>query len=162
MSLFEMLRGLQGAGIRFVVVGGVAAVAHGSNRVTVDLDVCYDTSPENRERLAGVLARWHAYPREVEPGLPFAMDARTLESMEVLTLTSDAGPIDLFQRVSGVGDYAACREAGEEAVVDDLRFSVLNLAALIASKRAAGRPRDMEALRELEALQELKTKDRSS
>ena len=156
MSLLGMIRGLIEGNVRFVVVGGVAASAHGSARVTVDLDICYDTAAGNREALARVLAGWRAYPREVERGLPFAMDARTLGDMEVLTLASDAGPIDVLQRVPGVGDYAACVKAGEEVVVDGLRFTVLSLPALIASKKAAGRPRDLEALYELEALEELR------
>lgn len=153
-----MIRELLDANVRFVVIGGVAAAAHGSARVTLDLDVCYDASDENREALARVLAGWHAYPRDVEPGLPFAMDARTLRDTEVLTLTSDAGPIDLFQSVPGVGDYTACRAVGEEVTVDGLGFTVLSLPALIASKRAAGRPRDLDALRELEALDELRSR----
>lgn len=155
MTLFEMIRALLDARVRFVVIGGVAASAHGSARVTVDLDICYDTTADNREALARVLAGWHGYPRGIEPGLPFRMDARTLANAEILTLTTDAGPIDLLQRVAGVGDYAACVAVGEEVSVEGLRFIVLGLPALIASKRAAGRPRDLEALRELEALEEM-------
>lgn len=160
MTLFDTIGALLEAGVRFVVVGGVAAVAHGSVRVTVDLDICYDTAPENREALARLLAGWRAYPRGIDPGLPFRMDARTLANAEILTLATDAGPIGVFHRVAGVGDYAACLALGEEVSAEGLRFIVLGLSALIASKRAAGRPRDLEALRELEALEELRHHER--
>ena len=56
MSLLGMVRGLSGAAIRYVVIGGVAGTAHGSVRVTDDLDICYESSDENRTRLARLLA----------------------------------------------------------------------------------------------------------
>jgi predicted nucleotidyltransferase len=156
MSLFGMVRGLNEAGVRYVVIGGVAGVAHGSSRVTNDLDICYDSLEDNRERLAALLGEWNAYLRDVDAGLPFILDARTLADSAVLTLSTREGELDVFAWVNGVGDYAACRARSESVKVDDLTIAVLDLPALIATKRAAGRPKDIEALRELEALLELK------
>ena len=65
MSLLGMIQGLNRAGIRYVVIGGVAATAHGSVRVTDDLDICFESSKENREKLAEVLRTWRAYLRKV-------------------------------------------------------------------------------------------------
>ena len=62
MSFASMLQGLTRARVRFVVVGGVAAAAHGSAQVTNDLEICYDTAPDNIARLAALLAEWDAYP----------------------------------------------------------------------------------------------------
>jgi predicted nucleotidyltransferase len=159
MSLLGLVRGLEGAGIRYVVIGGVAGTVHGSVHVTDDLDICYDCSPENRVRLTELLAGWKAYPRGIEPGLPFIMDAVTLRNAEVLTLTTSEGHLDLFQRVAGVGDYAACLARSEVVEVGEIRFMALDLPALIDAKRAAGRRKDVEHLRELEALLELRRKD---
>jgi predicted nucleotidyltransferase len=58
--------------------------------------------------------------------------------------------------VQGVGGYEECKARSEEVEVEGIRFSVLDLAALIDAKRAAGRPRDMEHLKELEAIRELR------
>ncbi len=156
MSLFGMIRGLNKASVRFVVIGGVAGVAHGSSRVTNDLDICYDLASDNRTQLAQLLIDWETYLRGVEAGLPFILDARTLADSAVLTLITREGDLDIFARVEGVGDYAACRARSESVLVEDLEFAVLDLPALIAAKRAASRPKDIEALRELEALLELK------
>lgn len=153
-----MVTGLVHAGVRFVVIGGVAATAHGSRRVTNDLDICYDPTPDNRARLAGLLAAWHAYPRGVESGLPFVMDAVTLHRSPILTLTTDEGDLDCLDEVKGVGPYPAVADASESVTVADVTFLVLRLPALIKAKRATGRPRDREALLELEALSELKRK----
>lgn len=154
MSLLSMAEGLSEAGVRFVVIGGVAAAAHGSTRVTEDLNICYDTSDENRRCLAALLQEWNAYLRGAEPELTFIMDETTLRNAEILTLSTDRGALDVLQRVSGVGDYAACMRRSERIKMDGFVLCVLDLDALIDSKRAAGRPKDIEQLRELEAIRE--------
>jgi hypothetical protein len=155
-----MLQGLSKADVRFVVVGGVAAAAHGSAHVTNDLDVCYDTVPDNIARLAALLAKWDAYPRGVEQGLPFFMDERQLRTTPLMTLTTREGNLDVLDRVAGVGDYAKALEQSVEFEAFGVRFATLDLPALIKVKRAAGRPRDMAQLPELEALAALRRKAR--
>jgi len=154
MRLTEILRGLHDAQVECVVVGGVAANLLGSPRITGDLDICYDPTPENRERLAPLLAGWHAYLRGVEPGLPFTMDARMLRDCPVMTLVTDLGDLDVMDRVAGIGEYPAVRSASAEHCLQGIHLRVLTLDALIAAKRAAGRRKDREALLELEALRE--------
>ena len=152
MSFASMLRGLQSASIRFVVVGGLAATAHGSRRVTDDVDICYDTGDTNVERLASLLVKWKAYPRGIEEGLPFFMDARQFRTTPVMTLTTSQGFIDVLDMVKGVGDYEKCRDRSVQVEAFDIRFRVLDLPALIDAKRATGRPKDIDQLPELEAL----------
>ncbi|MEO7823314.1 MAG: hypothetical protein ABIS15_06895 [Gemmatimonadaceae bacterium] len=157
MSFESMLRGLTARKIRFVVVGGVAAAAHGSSRVTNDLDICYDAGQkENLVALGSLLAAWKAYPRGVDPGLPFIMDDRTLFGAPILTLTTVEGDIDVMDRIAGVGDYATVKKHSEKIEAFDVSFRILELPWLIKAKRAAGRPRDFEHLPELEALLELR------
>jgi hypothetical protein len=156
MSLLGMVAGLGRAGVPFVVVGGVAATAHGSARVTDDLDVCYDTAPASLDKLARLLRDWRAYPRGIEPGLPFVMDAHTLRAAPVLTLETSEGRFDLLDVVAGVGNYSACLAASEsiDVTIDGqpVRFRALTLDALIRAKRATGRRKDIDHLVELEAI----------
>ena len=152
MSFEGVLRGLTRERISFVVVGGVAAAAHGATRLTNDIDICYDTEEKNLRALAKLLERWRAYPRGVETGLPFIMDERTLRAAPVLTLTTAEGDVDVMDRVSGVGDYKSARAHSEEVEAFGLHFRILDLPTLIRAKRSAGRPRDFEHLPELEAL----------
>ena len=153
MSFASMLSGLTKKKVRFVVVGGVAAAAHGSSRVTNDLDICYDAeSVANIGALASVLAGWKAYPRGIEAGLPFIMDDRTLRNAPILTLTTSEGDIDVMDRIAGVGPYDSVRRHSERISALGVRFRVLDLPSLIKAKRAAGRPRDFDHLPELEAL----------
>ena len=159
MSFATMLGGLTRKKVKFVVIGGVAAAAHGSSRVTNDLDICYDAADAtNVGTLADLLAQWRAYPRGVQEGLPFIMDERTLRGAPVMTLTTSEGDIDVMDRVAGVGDYDAVRKHSEKISALGVSFRVLDLPSLIKAKRAAGRPRDFDHLPELEALLELRRK----
>lgn len=159
MSLAGMWEQLACEGVRFVVVGGVAAAAQGSARQTKDLDICYDPAPENVERLVRILNAWNAHlrlPDGLGAALPFTIDARTFRESPVLTLATDHGWIDVMDRVLGVGDYAAVLAQSESYRVGEVELRVLSLDALIASKRAAGRDHDREHVIELEALRVLK------
>jgi hypothetical protein len=79
-------------------------------------------------------------------------DERTLARGLNFTLTTSLGDIDLLGEIAGGGTYASL---AEHAVVLDLyghRCLCLDLPKLIEVKRAAGRPKDFEAIAELEAL----------
>ena len=158
MSLESILAGLNADGISYVVVGGVAANALGSARITFDVDICYATDDENRRRLARRLRAWHAYLRGVEAGLPFELDARTLRDVPLLTLVSDEGDLDVMDRIAGVGEFVEVLKQSEPATLFGQPARILTLDALIAAKRATGRRKDQEALLELEALREKRRK----
>jgi predicted nucleotidyltransferase len=147
-----LLRLLVQGDVRFIVVGGVAAVIHGSARLTLDVDVVYDRAPDNIERLAAVLAPRRPYLRGAPPGLPFAWDAPTIRRGLNFTLTTDLGDLDLLGEVAGGGSYADLLPHAAQVAMEDLRFLCVDLATLIRLKRAAGRPKDLEAVAELELL----------
>lgn len=154
-----MWEGLARANVRFVVIGGVAATAQGSARITEDLDVCYDPAPDNAERLARVLNDWNArlyLPREPGTQLPFVIDTRTFRDAPNLTLVTDLGRLDVLGTVTGLGGYEAALSGSEGIKVGEIELRVLTLDALIASKRAAGRQQDRDHLIELEAIRALK------
>ena len=159
MTLVAMWEGLVRANVRFVVIGGVAATAQGSARITEDLDVCYDPAPDNAEGLARLLNDWNArlyLPREPNTPLPFVIDAKTFRDAPNLTLVTDLGRLDVLGIVTGLGGYAAALSASEGIAVGAVELRVLTLDALIASKRAAGRQQDHDHLIELEAIRALK------
>lgn len=142
------------AGVRFVVVGGVAENLHGSARVTFDCDIIYDPAPDNQERLIALLKDWRATLRGAPPDLPWVLDERTLRINPVLTLETNHGRFDVMDRIDGIGDYAACLARSVETVYEGVRLRVLDLDALIESKRATKRVRDVGPAIELEALRE--------
>ncbi len=150
-----LLRRLTEAGVEFVVIGGAAAVAHGSARLTQDLDVVYRRTDENQTRLAVALDEIAPYLRDAPPGLPFVWDARTIEAGLNFTLATTEGAIDLFGDIPGGGGYDELRPHTISISVFGIECLCLDLETLIRVKRAAGRPRDFDAVAELESLREL-------
>jgi predicted nucleotidyltransferase len=156
----RLLQTLHAARVKFVLIGGLAAVAHGTATLTGDVDICYARDQENLERLAQALAPFHPRLRGAPPDLPFRLDPPTLRAGLNFTLTTDLADLDLLGEVLGLGTYDAVHAASEEIEVYGLPCAVLTLEGLIRAKRAAGRPKDLRALHELEALLALKREDK--
>ena len=135
-----------------IVIGGLAAQAHGSARITQDSDFLYRRTKENIERLTAALAPHAPYLRGAPPGLPFRFDALTVERGLNFTLVTKLGDLDLLGEVTGVGNYDAVLPHATALAVFGHQALVIDLPWLIRSKRAAGRPKDLEAIAELEAL----------
>jgi predicted nucleotidyltransferase len=150
----RLLTALHDSGVRFIVVGGAAATAHGSARLTLDLDTVYERSPGNLDRLVTALAPLNPYLRGAPPGLPFRFDADTLRRGLNFTLTTDVGWIDLLGEISGGGTWEQLMPHTVEMLLFGRASRILDLRQLIHVKRAAGRPKDLEAIAELEALLE--------
>lgn len=149
-----LLRALADADVEFIIVGGAAATAHGAARLTQDLDVVYRRTPENAERLARALAPFAPYLRGAPPNLPFRLDAQTIRNGSNFTLTTSVGNIDLLGEITGGGGYEALLPHTLELHVFEVTCPCLDLQKLVEVKRAAGRPKDFEAIAELEALLE--------
>ena len=140
--------------VEYILVGGVAATVHGSSRLTQDIDIVYRRSKENHRRLVAALAPHHPYLRGAPAGLPFQWDAATIERGLNFTLSTSLGDIDLFGEIAGGGQYENLLEYCMEIEIFGHRCQCLGLEQLIRVKRAAGRPKDLEAIAELEALLE--------
>jgi predicted nucleotidyltransferase len=141
-------------GVEFVIVGGLAATVHGSARLTQDIDVVYSRSDTNLARLVDALVPYAPYPRGAPAGLPFEWSVDTLRRGLNFTLTTTKGDVDLLGEITGGGGY---EDLLPHTIAIDLfghGCLCLDLEWLIWTKRAAGRPRDFEAVAELEALRE--------
>jgi len=138
--------------VEFIIVGGAAATAHGSARLTEDLDVVYSRSKENIGRLVVALEGYQPYPRGAPPGLPFQWSAQTISNGLNFTLTTSLGSIILLAEIPGGRSYEDLVNDSFELKVFGVTASCLKLERLIQVKRAAGRPKDLEAIAELELL----------
>ena len=155
MTDFEgLLKILRDGGVEFILVGGAAATAHGSARLTEDIDVVYSRTPENIARLASALRPCSPYLRGAPPGLPFQWDAETIRRGLNFTLSTSLGSLDLFGEIAGGGSYESLLHDCIDLTVFGIPCRCLGLDRLIQVKRAAGRPKDLEAIAELEALRE--------
>ena len=148
----ELLRVLASGGVDFILVGGVAAAAHGSPRSTQDVDVVYRRDRECLARLVSALQPFHPYLRGAPPGLPFRFDLETLRAGLNFTLTTDLGWVDLLGEIAGGGSYFDLFPHSVAVRVFGVECRVVDLDTLIRTKRAAGRPKDLETIAELETL----------
>ena len=96
-----LLRALASAGVEYIVIGGAAATAHGSARLTLDLDVVYRRTPDNVARVVESIAGHHPYLRGAPPGLPFHWDVETIRHGLNFTLITDLGAIDFLGEIAG-------------------------------------------------------------
>ena len=154
MQFKTLLASLSTNNVEFVIIGGLAATLHGSARVTYDLDVVYARTPQNLARIVTALAPFKPYLRGAPPGLPFVFDVETLRRGLNFTFTSTAGPVDLLGELAGVGQYEAVRAHSNEAEMFGCRYLFIDLETLILSKKAAGRPKDLETIAELLTIKE--------
>ena len=153
-----LLQRLHDAGVRYVIVGGFAVIAHGIQRSTADLDICPDPEPENLARLAGVLrdleAR-HAEAGEFGPDeFPYEpADPAQLSEGGNFRLDTSLGGLDVMQWIRGIPGELAYPELARDAITAEVRgipVSVCSRAHLVAMKRAADRPLDRADLEQLE------------
>ena len=157
MQFRKHLELLANHSIDCVIIGGVAGTLHGSAMPTSDLDVCYSRSPENLERLAAALRSVNARLRNTPEHLPFQLEAATFARGLNFTFMTDVGDLDLIGEVRGIGYYDAVSEGASSFELFGHTFRVIALDKLILAKRAAGRPKDLAALAELEMLLEVTT-----
>lgn len=150
----KLIQCLADADAEFIIVGGFAGTLHGSARSTQDLDIVYRRTPDNLLRVVRSLEGKNPYPRGAPEGLPFRWDQRTLSFGVNFTLRTSVGLIDLLGEITGGGDYDRLLPFAERMTVFNRSCLCLNLQKLIQVKRAAGRPKDFDAIAELEAIRE--------
>jgi hypothetical protein len=140
--------------VKYVLIGGVAANAHGSPSITRDIDICHERSWENLQRLAEALVELEAKLRGAPEDVPFILDAKALEIGDQLTFTTLAGDFDCRGYPAGTGGYEELIVGATKVDFDGLEAAVASVDDLIRMKRAAGRPKDRIEAEILGALRE--------
>lgn len=154
-----ILRTLARHQVRFILVGGLSGTYWGSPTITMDLDICYERDRANYTALANALRELKATLRGAPPGLPFQLDARTLELGDSFTFNTPFGPFDCLGTPSGTGGFTdLARSASELTVDEETRVLVCSLDDLMRMKRAAGRAKDRIELEILAAVKEEREK----
>jgi hypothetical protein len=150
--LEEVLPIIEAEQVKYILVGGWAAAIHGSARSTVDIDFVYARDRDNIRRLVKALQPYSPYLRGAPPGLPFRWDEVTIRNGLNFTLTTTKGDIDLLGEVAGGGTYDQLLPFSTLVKAAGTVCRCVTLEKLIQLKRAAGRPKDFEAVAELRAL----------
>lgn len=152
----ELIRVLDTHHVQYVLIGGMAATLHGADYVTSDLDITPAQEIDNLERLSAALTDLEARVRvdDQPDGLPFAHDAKSLASVRVWNLVTNAGDLDISFVPSGTSGYPDLRRDATMITIHGTTVAVASLADIVRSKEAAGRDKDRAALPMLRRLLE--------
>ncbi len=155
-NFFNLLELLVKAGVDFIIVGGFAGVVYGCTYITQDIDICCDFSVDNLLLLQKALSNVHPVHRMTGNRQQLELTKENCSQYKNLYLDTDSGQLDCLSFIDGLGDYQKVKQASELIRVEDIQLRVLNLDALIKAKKAMNRPRDKEAILQLEAIKKLK------
>lgn len=141
--------------VEYVLVGGLAATAHGASIVTLDTDVCFRQTPENCERLAQSLQPLRA---EIFPtrSAPIPITGELLRTHRIIHLKTQAGRLDIMASVPGLGTYEEIFPNATIVAIGDLQIPILSLDQLIKAKSVLDQPKDREHLDQLLAIRRLR------
>ena len=151
-DLSDIIDRLIKAKVDFVLVGGLAAVTHGSSMTTQDIDICCDFSAENLMRLQSALDGIRLVHRMTTKLLPLELTPDNAQGLENLYLDTDIGQLDCLSGILGLGGFAEVKSASEPISLDGQVCRILKIDALIRAKEAMGRPKDIETIRQLEVI----------
>jgi len=157
-NFFDLLERLVNANVDFVIVGGFAGITHGCTYVTQDIDICCDFSPLNLLRLQKALSDVHPVHRMTPKKQKLQLTKENSCQFNNLYLDTDIGQLDCISFVKGLGDFQKVKKASETIIVERMKLRVLTLDALIKTKKAMNRPRDRQAVLQLQAIKKLKKK----
>lgn len=141
----RLLADLNGAAVRYVVVGGIAVIRHGVVRATRDLDVVVAADAATEAALAGLVERWNASRPDGS-----AEPRRLPDAGWPLHLRTAHGLIDILREGRPPLDLEGLLQRADERRVDGVTCPVCSLVDLVELKRAGARPADLEDLRRLE------------
>jgi hypothetical protein len=150
-SLTDLVLALADAGVEFILVGGLAAVAQGATMSTFDVAIVDSRTDDNLDRLLDVLTRLDAYYRGRPGGDRLPPDRRALAGPGHSLLMTSLGPLDVLGEIEGQRSYAQLIEHTESVSFAGRAVRVLSLAMIVQLKRASTHPKDVRALPILEA-----------
>jgi hypothetical protein len=141
--------------VEYVLIGGLAATAHGASLVTLDTDICFRQTAENCERLAHALGSLEA---EIFPprSVLIPITGELLQTHRIVHLRTQAGRLDVMTSVPGLGNYEEIMPEATVISITDLRIPILSLDQLIRAKSALDQPKDREHLDQLLAIRKLR------
>jgi hypothetical protein len=142
LELGPILASLERHGVDFVIIGGIAGLAHGSSYPSYDLDVAYSRSDANLERVAAALRELEVTLTNAPSDLPFQVDAATLRAGANFTFGTRFGRFDILGHIEGVKSFDELRTASVPAVLEGHDVRVASIDHMIAMKRASNRTKD--------------------
>lgn len=154
-DLSKLLKNLLENKIDFVLIGGFAAVVHGSTLVTQDVDICMSISDDSINKLRLALKDvnpWHRMNRKSK--LSFLEHPSRVDNLNNIYLQTDLGVLDILSETRPAGDFEEIKEKSIEIPLYGYKCRVISIDDLILVKESMKRPKDIQAVLELKKVRE--------
>jgi hypothetical protein len=155
-DFFTLLKKLSQNRVDYVIIGGFACIAHGCTYVTQDVDICLDFNADNLLRLQKALTGLHPVHRMTPKKLKLRLTKENCKQYKNLYLDTDIGQLDCISFVQGAGDFQQVKTKSVTIEIDKIRVLVLNVDAIIESKKILNREKDAQAINQLKTIKKLK------
>jgi predicted nucleotidyltransferase len=142
----RILDDLNGTGVRYVLIGGIALIRHGVVRATRDIDAVFDADPDNVERIRSLTEKWGATRPDGSP-----IPDGGIAGDRTIHLRTAYGDLDLLSEAAAGMRFSDLLARSESRRVDGVEAPICSLADLVAMKRSVGRERDLVDLADLES-----------
>ena len=152
----NLLERLVNNGVDFVIVGDFAGAVYGCTYVTQGIEICCDFSPANLLALQRTISDLEPVHRMTPGRKKLALTEQQCSQLKNLYLDTAMGQLDCLSFIDGLGDFEQVKRASELVEVEGIKICVLSLDALIKAKKSMNRPRDREAVMQLEAIKRLR------
>lgn len=153
-SILQLLHKLQLEQVEFVLIGGLAAVFHGSAIVTQDIDICLQFTPANTPKLIKALQDFDPCFRMSPMRKELPLDEVELQRFKNLYLNTTAGQLDILSEVDGIGDYDEVKRHSQEMQYEGMPLRLLSLDATLQSKMYLKRDKDRRSIVELQRIKQ--------
>ncbi|MFA5554400.1 MAG: nucleotidyltransferase [Phycisphaerae bacterium] len=161
-DFFNLLDKLNEADVDFVIVGGLAGAIHGCTVVTEDIDICCSFTAENLFKLHKALAGLNPVHRMTPNKLKFEITKQNCKDFKNLYIDTDLGQLDCISSVQGIGSFDSVKAKSKPHVINNKQYNILQIDDLILSKKAMNRPKDNQAVNQLEIIKQMKSKKEDS
>lgn len=151
----DLIKSLSKNNVELIIIGEVASFFYGIKTISTKLEVIYLSVEENINKIVSALSPFDPKLRDQPKSLICNFDKFLFQNTKPLLIETNIGCIDLLGEVSGVGNFKAVESESVEMEIFDVFVKVISLDDLIKAKHAAGRPKDLLVLPELEALREI-------
>ena len=142
----HILEDLNEAGVRYVLIGGIALIRHGVVRATRDIDAVFDPAADNVERIRSLASQWAATRPDGSP-----IPEGSILPERSIHLRTEKGDLDLVSEKAAGLRFDGLLSRAEVKKVDGVEAPICSLLDLVTMKRSVGRERDLADLADLEA-----------
>lgn len=155
IDLLALIRVILAEDPDVILIGGLAMRMQGGGHVTDDVDFAFKRTRDTVHKKVKALAPYQPRPLNWPEGVPYVWDEQMLQGMTTAVMETKIGRVDFLAEPDGAPPFDQLQSRATRFDVDGKVLRVASIDDLIAMKRAAGRPKDLAHIHELETIKKI-------